>query len=122
MAKLKKEATAHGPKDTVNHVSGTSGGMIKATGVGELPRNEHQVSNIKYSQKRQSSAACNSDELFIAMIECKSKDVTARFVRDVKAAPDPALVLANDQQMCDLVHFAPVLKNSLLLLLTLHLI
>ena len=33
MAKLKKEATLHGPKDTVNHVSGISGGMIKANGV-----------------------------------------------------------------------------------------
>ena len=33
MAKIKKEATLHGPKDTVNHVSGISGGMIKANGV-----------------------------------------------------------------------------------------
>ena len=48
MAKLKKEAIVHGPKNTVNHVSGTSGGMIKTSGVGELPRNEHQVSNIKH--------------------------------------------------------------------------
>lgn len=46
------------------------------------------------------------DELFIAMTECKSKDVTARFVRDVKAAPEPALVLATDQQLDDVVRFA----------------
>ena len=37
------------------------------------------------------------------MTECKSQDITARYARDVKAAPDPALVLANDQQLNDLI-------------------
>lgn len=39
------------------------------------------------------------------MTEWKSKDITAQFVRDVKAAPDPALVLATDQQLDDMVRF-----------------
>ena len=104
MAKIKKEAKIHGPKDTVNNVSSSSGGMIKACGIGQLPRNEHQVSNMKYTKKK-ASVVCDGDELFVAMTDCKSKDVTARFVRDVKAAPDPALVLANDQQLNDLVRF-----------------
>lgn len=39
------------------------------------------------------------------MTDCKSKDNTACFVRDVKAAPDSALVLANDQQLYNLVRF-----------------
>ena len=40
------------------------------------------------------------------MTKCKSKDVTTRFVRDLKAAPEPALVLATDQQLDDLVQFS----------------
>jgi len=39
------------------------------------------------------------------MSECKSADVTTQFVRDVKASPEPAVVLATDQQLEDLVHF-----------------
>ena len=67
------------------------------------------VMNIKLLmfgiQEKKSSSSYADDELFIAMTECKSKDITARFVRDVKAAPDPALVLATDQQLDDLVRF-----------------
>ena len=103
--KLKKEAQAYGPKEAVNSISSSSGGVMNVSGAEQLPRNEHQVSNIKHSQKKQFSGAIDADDLFIAMTECKSQDITARYVRDVKAAPDPALVLANDQQLNDLVRF-----------------
>ena len=98
MAKIKKKACKHGPKETVNSISSTSGGMIFASCAGQLPRNEHQVANICHSNKK-TAVGYADDDLFIAMTECKSKDVTARFVRDVKAAPEPALVLATDQQL-----------------------
>ena len=39
------------------------------------------------------------------MMECKSKDITAQLVRDVKAAVDPALVLAMNQQLEDMPRF-----------------
>ena len=39
------------------------------------------------------------------MSQCKSKNVTVRFIRDVKAGPDPALVLTTDQQLNDLMKF-----------------
>ena len=67
-------------------------------------RNEHQVSNIRHSVKK-TTMSCVDDELFIAMTECKSNDITAQFVRDVKAAPDSALVLATDQQLDDIERF-----------------
>ena len=79
--------------------------MIGASSAGQLPRDEHQVANIRHSRKK-GSANFEDDDLFIAMSECKSKDITARFVRDVKAAPDPALVLATDQQLHDIVKFS----------------
>jgi hypothetical protein len=102
MANIKKEAQKHGPKETVSSVSKMGGGMMSASCAGQLPRNEHQVSNIRHAKKK----AHADDELFIAMTECKSKDITARFVRDVKAAPEPALVLCKDEQLDDVVRFA----------------
>ena len=104
MERIKKEAHSHGPKETVNSVSNSSGGMLFASCAGKLPRNEHQVANVRYAKKAKKSHA--DDDLFIAMTECKSKDVTARFVRDVKAAPEPALVLATDKQLDDVIRFA----------------
>ena len=104
MKRLKDEALTHGPKETVNLVSTAYGGMMSASLAGQLPRNEHQVSNIRHSVKK-TTVSCIDDELFIAMTECKSKDITAQFVRDVKAAPDPALVLATDQQLDDMQRF-----------------
>ena len=47
----------------------------------------------------------SNDELFVVMSQCKSKDVTAHFIRDVKDGPDPALVIATDKQLNDLVKF-----------------
>ena len=47
----------------------------------------------------------SNDELFVVMSQCKSIDMTAHFIRDVKAGPDPALVLATDQQLNDVVKF-----------------
>ena len=43
--------------------------------------------NIHHFKKKAASGYF-SDELFTALSECISKDITACFVRDVKAAPD----------------------------------
>lgn len=67
---------------------------------GHMPKAE-QVSNLRHSQKQPSDSS--NDELLTVMSQCKSKDVTAHFIRDVKAGPDPALVIATDQH--DLVKF-----------------
>ena len=102
---IKKEAQNNGPKEAVNSTSSSSRGVMNVSGAGQLPRNEHQVSNIKCLQKKQFSGAIDADDLFIAMTECKSQDITVYYVREVEAAPDPALVLGNDQQLNDLVQF-----------------
>ena len=104
MERIKTEAKKHEPKETVGRVCSSTGGMMYVSSAGKLPRDEHQIANVRHSRKKNSSSYAD-DELFIAMTECKSKDITARFVRDVKAAPDPALVLATDQQLDDLVRF-----------------
>ena len=82
-------------------LSQEAGGIVGAAAPGKLPRNEYQVSNLRHSQKQPSDSS--NDELLVVMSQCKSKDVTAHFIRDVKAGPDPALVIATDQH--DLVKF-----------------
>ena len=77
---------------------------MAAAAPGKLPRGEHQVTNVKHGSK-QIYLSGGTDDLFVVMSECKSKDVTARFVRNVKAAPDPAVVLATDRQLDDMVRF-----------------
>ena len=84
-------------------LSQEAGGIVGAAAPGKLPRNEYQVSNLRHSQKQPSDSS--NDELLVVMSQCKSKDVTAHFIRDVKAGPDPALVIATDQQLNDLVKF-----------------
>ena len=69
MKRLKDEALTHGPKETVNRVSAASGGLMSASLTGQLPCNEHQVSNIRHSVKK-TTMSCVDDELFIAMTEC----------------------------------------------------
>ena len=85
MQEMKKQAQKCGPKETVTGVSEASGGMIGASSAGQLPRDKHQVANIRYSKKK-GNASFVDDDLFIVMSECKLKDVTVQFVRDVKAA------------------------------------
>ena len=75
----------------------------------QLPRNEKQVSNLKRkvtstvsSGKHGDAAAAN---LFIVMQRAHTQDPNAMFVRDVKTAPEPAIVLADDHQLQDLVRF-----------------
>ena len=49
-----------------------------------------------------------SDELLIVMQKAKAENP---FVRDVKTAPDPAIVVCTDPQLCDLERFyAPSLE------------
>ena len=104
MQKIKQESIRRGPKETVNRVSRDSGGMVAAVAPGKLPRGEHQVTNVRHGSKQFCSSG-GSDDLFVVMSECKSKDANARFIRDVKAAPDPAVVLATDRQLDDIIRF-----------------
>ena len=52
----------------------------------------------------QSSSAA-ADELFVVMQTAHTQDPKKKFVRDIKTAPEPAIVLADDQQLQDMVRF-----------------
>lgn len=61
-----------------------------------------QVSNAKRSMKIQHGSCSPGDDLYIMMQQSKTGE---NYVRDIKASPDPAIIIANDRQLDDLVRF-----------------
>ena len=85
---------------------------MEAKGPGQLPRNERQVTNIRKKERlkeyHQSDCAgsTSADDLFVVMEKAHTEDPSNQFIRAIRAAPDPAIVLANDYQIHDMVTFS----------------
>lgn len=108
MDRIKEECIEHGPKATVEHLSTEVGGVTGASAPGELPRNEKQVTNLKKQVKLKGQVCGPSgevDELFVIMQRAYTEDPRSKFIRSIRAAPDPAIVIAEDCQITDLERF-----------------
>ena len=67
---------------------------------GTLPRNEQQALYYKRTQKQSPI----DDDLYNVVQRCKSEG-HLKFIRDIRAAPEPSIILATDRQLMDLVKF-----------------
>ena len=109
MTLIKEESESRAPKDAVSTIYKKQGGLMGATSIGELPRNRHQISNIR-SKTSASSSICSAkglkDPLYMVMEQSKLCESGDKFVRVVNACPEPMCVLATDQQLNDLVRFS----------------
>ena len=110
LERVRHESRSKGPKQTVASVSAAVGGLTEAECPGALPRNEKQVTNLRQSMKRRpqllaNPLACPGDELFVLMQQSKLGDNQGLFIRELKAAPEPGIVVARDYQLHDLVRF-----------------
>ena len=77
--------------------------MMSSSCPGQLPRNERQA---KYSKLVSKCTDYNpADELYSVRFQAKQEDTTCAFIRDIKVLPDPAIVLASDYQLSDLLRF-----------------
>ena len=101
----KQEAKEVGPKEVVALVSTKVGWVIGARAPRQLPGGEMQATNAKWTLKFSEG---HEDELFVMMQQAKTSD---RFIRDIKAAPESAIVVASDQQLDDLVRFCGILRS-----------
>lgn len=83
--------------------------MLGAYAVGQLPRNEKKVQNQRRKRKinfgELTSECALGDELFAVMQRAHTQDLAHKLVCDIKASPEPAVVLAEDHQLQDLVCF-----------------
>ena len=106
---LKKQCSgSSGPKEVISSVSATVGGMIKAKCPGQLPRNERQVMHLIKNKTP-------ADELYEVMFKAKQEDTGEKFIQAVKVVPDPAVILATDRQIKDLVRFSTKSQNFCIL-------
>lgn len=110
MEKIKQECTASGPKQVVSSVSNCVGGVMNATDPCELPRDEQQVSKLKQRVKFKCTAGAatgtyRSDEFAVVMQKAFMEDESKLFIRDVKTIREPAIIVAQDRQLNDLVRF-----------------
>jgi len=76
---------------------------------GQLPRNEEQVSNYKrlvpVKLGQGVSVQSDANDLYTVMLRAHLEGGREKFIRDVKAYPELAIVLACDQQLRDLERF-----------------
>ena len=97
----------------MSSISNATGGIIKASAPGTLPRDEKQISNFKGKERVNSrilpvvgmSRDAAADNLFVVMQQAFTGDPSKKFVRAVNAAPEPAVVVATDSQLNDLARF-----------------
>ena len=95
-----------GPKATVEKVSYQMGVVLGASTSGQLPRDEQQVSNQRRKRKfSEISTGTPADSLFVVRQRAHSQDPAQEFIRDIKTASEPAIVLEDEQQLNDLVRF-----------------
>ena len=106
---IKKKCVSSGPKEVASNIENSAGGILEATYPGQLPRNEQQISNFKrhtpVSTGQKLSCQSKSNELYSIMLQAHLEEGSKKFIRDVKAYPEPAIVLASEQQLLDLERF-----------------
>ena len=99
MIKIKNECVTRGPKEVMKKVSMRVGGVMVEPG--KIPRNEKQIQNMRRKCGIQSS----EDHMYSIMLEAHTQDPSHCFVRDIKTAPEPAIILATNQQLDDIERF-----------------
>ena len=68
-----------------------------AAAPGQLPRDENQVLCMRKGKMKKDlgpSKNAAADDLFVMMQRAHTEDPASKFVRDIKTAPEPAIVLA----------------------------
>lgn len=107
---IKSEPSCSGPKATVARVSTKVGGLLDTSCPGQLPRSERQVMYVRQKSKClplgfPQPSWNPADELYTVMFQAKQEDSNQHFSRDMKVLPEPAIILATEQQLNDLVRF-----------------
>ena len=104
--KIKEKCGSKGPQEILNLLSYDVGGICGSTEPGQLPRHVKQIRNFKSNTKKcLSNTTVAADHIFSIMQEAYTQDPGNAFIRDIKTAPDPAIILANDRQLKDLIRF-----------------
>ena len=112
---LEKASQVKRPRDAVHHViSDNLGGIESCDGIGQLPRNRQQSSDLKRKRidentsqlQRKNISGKNKvdDPWYMLLNESKKQNENKRnaFIRDVRIGGEPLCVLASERQLQDL--------------------
>lgn len=107
---IKGKCSDSGPKEVVGGVCSKIGGVLEASDVCELPRDEQQISQAKRRMKHKSNLSTygvsyKNDEISVIMQKAFMEDTSKLFIREVKTLREPAIIVAYDRQLHDLVRF-----------------
>jgi hypothetical protein len=106
---LKEALKSAPPKEAIDKVMTSMGGLMQATSAGQLPLSTQQAYNLKHSMKPKDvpgpSRGKGRDLLYSVMEQCKAAQKGDQFVQEVTCAPEPMAVLATNQQLLDLTRF-----------------
>ena len=87
------------PKEAVKQLSKEKGGELSSESAGSLPRNRQQAYNAKRNQKAEYPLYC-------LILESQNLEHDQNhFIREVRLAPEPCVVMAMDYQLADMDAF-----------------
>ena len=99
LQKIKAKTQIKGPSQVYDEVFEEAGGMLTFESLGDIPKSRKQVENVKYNSRPQRS----KDELY-DLVE-KAKVEPKPYIRRLQLTPEPACILASEQQIYDVQRF-----------------
>ena len=100
---IKEKCSHSGPKQVIADLDCLSGGLVDASYPGQLARSEQQVTY--YKRRSTSSGSSEANDLYSIMLQAQMEEKGKKFIRDVKTYPEPAIVVATEQQLFDVERF-----------------
>lgn len=104
-ADIKEKCSRSGPKQVAADLDCSVGGLVGASYPGQLVRSEQQITYYKQHGAGMSTTSSEANDLYSIMLIAHMEDKCGKFIRDVKTYPEPAIVVATEQQLFDLQRF-----------------
>ena len=102
--------TTETPKAAVSRMLEDAGGVMHIKGPANIPKNRHQVSNIRYKKNK------DQDDLIELVDLAKQEEkTTSQFIRDIKFVPEVSVFVASNQQLEDVSRFCTKPSNFCIL-------
>ena len=101
LQKIKAKTQIKGPSQVYDEVFEEAGGMLTFESLGDIPKGRKQVENVKYNSRPQRS----KDQLY-DLVE-KAKVESKPYIRRLQLTPEPACILASEQQIYGVQRFCP---------------
>ena len=101
LQKIKAKSLCKGPSQVYDEVFEEASGVLGFESLGDIPKGRKQVENVKLNSK---AVPCRSKDELCDLVQ-KSKLESKPYIRRIQVTPEPACILATEQQIKDLKRF-----------------